>query len=93
MLHRKERLVHQVSLEGKVGSPDALGVDDVRVTQSLDDGTIRVQYNTVNSPGEYGVDLIYKKGEEIPLKGKKGSVKTKDEFSAAEAEPQIHGWA
>ena len=86
----KEReIVHQVSLEGKIGSPDALGLDDIRVTQSLDDGTIRVQYNTVNSPGEYGVDLIYKKGEEIPTK--KGSVKTKDEFTAAEAEPRYTG--
>jgi hypothetical protein len=86
----KEReIVHQVSLEGKIGSPHALGVDDIRVTQSLDDGTIRVQYNTVNSPGEYGVDLIYKKGEVIPTK--KGSVKTKEEFSAAEAEPRYTG--
>ncbi len=85
----KEReIVHQVSLEGKIGK-DAIGMDDIRVTQSLDDGTIRVQYNTVDSPGEYGVDLIYKKGEEIPTK--KGSVKTKDEFSAAEAEPQYTG--
>ena len=67
-----------------------IGVDDhVRVTQSLDDGTVRVEYDTVHSPGEYGVDLIYKKGEEIPTK--KGSVKTKDEFSAAEAEPQYTG--
>jgi len=87
----KEReIVHQVSLEGKIGK-DAIGMDDIRVTQSLDDGTIRVQYNTVDSPGEYGVDLIYKKGEEIPLKGKKGSVKTKDEFTAAEAEPRYTG--
>ena len=86
----KEReIVHQVSLEGKIGK-DTLGMDDnIRVTQSLDDGTIRVQYNTVNSPGEYGVDLIYKQGEKIPTK--KGSVKTKDEFSAAEAEPRYTG--
>ena len=66
-------------------------MDDVRVTQNLDGGTIRVEYNNVNSPGEYGVDLIdIKKVEEIPVKvkGKDTSVKTKDEFSAAEAEPQ-----
>ena len=67
-----------------------IGVDDhVRVTQSLDDGTVRVEYDTVHSPGEYGVDLIYKKGEEIPTK--KGLVKTKDEFTAAEAEPRYTG--
>ena len=50
---------------------------------------IRDRYNTVNSPGEYGVDLIYKKGEVIPTK--KGSVKTKNEFSAVEAEPRYSG--
>ena len=93
----KEReIVHQVSLEGKIGSPDALGVDDIRVTQSLDAGSVRVQYNTVDSPGEYGVDFIYKKAEDIePIlaqhmdpKNPKGSwlsnkaQKTKPDFKA-----------
>ena len=74
-------IVHQISLEGKM-SKDALGVEDIRVTQSLDDGTIRVEYNSPNTIGESGVELTYTKGEIIPTK--KGSVKTKDEFTAAE---------
>ena len=57
-------------------------MEDIRVTQSLDDGTIRVQYNSPDTIGESGVELVYKQGEEIPTK--KGSVKTKDEFSAVE---------
>jgi hypothetical protein len=78
-------IVHQVSLEGKIGK-NTLGVDDVRVTQNLDEGTIRVQYNSPNTIGESGVELTYKKGEEIPIKkkGKDTSVKTKDEFTASE---------
>ena len=78
-------IVHQVSLEGKIGK-NALGVEDVRVTQNLDDGTIRVQYNSPNTIGESGVELVYKKGEEIPIKkkGKNTSVKEKDEFTAVE---------
>ena len=60
-----------------------IGDDDmVTVTQSLDDGTIRLQYNSPDTIGESGVELVYKKGEVIPTK--KGSVKTKDEFTAVE---------
>ena len=55
---QEREIVHQVSLEGKLGK-DALGVEDVRVTQDLDTGSVRVEYNTPNSMGEYGVDLIY----------------------------------
>ena len=87
----KEReIVHQISVEGKIGK-DAIGVDDIRVTQDLDTGNVRVQYNTTKSPGESGVDLNYKASEEIPLKGEKGSVKTTEEFSAVEAEPRYTG--
>jgi hypothetical protein len=87
----KEReIVHQISIEGKIGK-DAVGVDDIRVTQDLDTGNVRVQYNTTKSPGESGVDLNYKASEEIPLKGEKGSVKTTEEFSAVEAEPRYVG--
>ena len=99
---REREIVHQVSLEGKLGK-DAVGVDDVRVTQNLDEGTIRVEYNTVDSPGEYGVDLIYKQGEDIePIlaqhmdpKNPKGpwlsnkAQKTQPEFTAVEAEPRV----
>ena len=92
----KEReIVHQVSIEGKIGSPHALGVEDVRVTQSLDDGTIRVEYNSPDTIGESGVSLVYKKGEEIPIKvkGKNTSVKEKDKFTAMEDDfyPQATG--
>ena len=87
----KEReIVHQISVEGKIGK-DAIGVDDIRVTQDLDTGNVRVQYNTTKSPGESGVDLNYKASEEIPLKGEKSSVKTTEEFSAVEAEPRYTG--
>ena len=85
----KEReIVHQVSLEGKM-SKEALGVHDVRVTQSLDDGTIRLEYNSPDTIGESGVELVYKKGEVIePTISKTGKVtkgtKTKDEFTAVE---------
>ena len=45
---------------------------DVRVTQSLDDiGTIRLEYNSPNTIGESGVELVYKSAEEIePLLAK-----------------------
>ena len=64
-----------------------IGDDDmVTVTQSLDDGTIRVQYNSPDSIGESGVELVYKQGQVIPIKkkGKSTSVKEKDEFTAVE---------
>ena len=85
MSSKEREIVHQVSLEGKI-SKDALGVEDIRVTQSLDDGTIRVQYNSPDSIGESGVELVYKQGEEIPVKvkGKNTSVKEKDKFTASE---------
>ena len=71
--------------------------DEVTVTQNLDEGTIRVQYNTPNSMGEYGVDLNYKAGEIIEppiikegkLAGHGKGVKTEPEFSAVEAEPRV----
>ena len=75
MSTKDREIVHQISLEGKIGSPDALGVEDIRVTQSLDDGTIRVQYNSPDTIGESGVELVYKKGEWIePTVGKKGQI-------------------
>ena len=83
-------IVHQVSLEGKLGK-DALGVEDIRVTQDLNTGNVRVQYNTPNSMGEYGVDLNYQAAEivdDASIKAGK-EIKTKPEFSAVEAEPRV----
>ena len=82
----KEReIVHQLSLEGKM-SKDALGLEDVRVTQDLDEGTIRVQYNSPNNMGEDTVELIFKKGETT-----EEGVKVADEFYAVEKEPRAVG--
>ncbi|MDP6625647.1 MAG: hypothetical protein QGG87_04240, partial [Nitrospinota bacterium] len=84
----QNEIVHQASIEGKLGK-DALGVEDVRVTQKLDEGNITVEYNTPDSMAEDGVTLIYKKGKTIP--NEKGIVKTKDEFTAVESYPEAHG--
>ena len=83
-------IVHQVSLEGKLGK-DALGVEDIRVTQDLNTGNVRVQYNTPNSMGEYGVDLNYQAAEIVEDASRKAGkqIKTKPEFSAVEAEPRV----
>jgi hypothetical protein len=77
-------------------------VDEVTVYQDLDTGNVTVEYGyhltddtgkvirASNDPEV--IHLSYKAAEEIPLKGKKGSVKTKEEFSAVEAEPEITNW-
>ena len=76
-----------------------IGDDEmVHVYQDLDNGSVKVQYNTANSMGEYGVDLNYKASEWIePKVAKKGQIaepgmKTSDEFSAVEAEPRVMNW-
>jgi len=67
-----------------------IGDDDyVRVTQDLDSGNVRVEYEGTNTMGEQSVQLEYKASQEIPLKGGKTSVKTTEEFSAVEAEPRV----
>jgi len=67
-----------------------IGDDDyVRVTQDLDSGNVRVEYEGTNTMGEQSVQLEYKASEEIPLKGGKGSARTTDEFSAVESEPRV----
>ena len=59
----------------------------VKVTQDLDDQTIRVEYQSADNMGgvDDAVNLEYKAAEEIPTK--KGSVKTKPTFEANEAYP------
>jgi len=70
-----------------------IGDDDyVRVTQDLDSGNVRVEYEGTNTMGEQSVQLEYKASEEIPLKGGKGSARTTDEFSAVESEPRVMNW-
>jgi hypothetical protein len=77
-------------------------VDEVTVHQDLDTGNVRVEYGyhltddtgkvirASNDPEV--IHLSYKAAEEIPLKHKKGSIKTKEEFSAVESEPEIVNW-
>jgi hypothetical protein len=74
-------------------------VDEVTVYQDLDTGNVTVEYGyhltddtgkvirASNDPEV--IHLSYKASEEIPLKGGKGSTKTKEEFSAVESEPEI----
>ena len=70
-----------------------IGDDDyVRVTQDLDSGNVRVEYEGTNTMGEQSVQLEYKASEEIPLKGGKGSARTTEEFSAVESEPRVVNW-
>jgi hypothetical protein len=59
-------------------------VDDVTVYRNLDDGEIRVSYDSPNNMGEQPVDLVFKPGmaDEV-TKGKPA-----DEFYAVEAEPR-----
>jgi len=77
-------------------------VDEVTVTQDLDTGNVTVEYGyhltddtgkvirASNDPEV--IHLEYRAAEEIPLKGKKGSIKTKEEFSAVESEPEVVNW-
>jgi hypothetical protein len=74
--------------------------EDVTVYQNLDTGNVRVEYGSPefdktgkvirasNDPDV--VHLEYKAPEEVVTK--KGSVKTKSEFSAMESEPEVVNW-
>ncbi len=70
----KEReIVHKLDIDD---------LDDVKVTQDLDEGLIRVEYNSPNNMGEDTVELVFKKGrpEEEGM--------MPDEFYAVEKEPR-----
>ena len=70
----KEReIVHKLDIDN---------LDDVKVTQDLDEGLIRVEYNSPNNMGEDTVELVFKKGrpEEEGM--------MPDEFFAVEKEPR-----
>ena len=64
---------------------------DVYVNQDLNNGDVWVDLGVEKhgfADGKYGqpVRLDYRASEEIPVKGKKGSIKTKEEFNVEEAE-------
>ena len=92
-----DNLVNKVILEGddvtkKLSVQDRQVVhslkiddmDDVTVYRNLDDGQIRVSYDSPNNMGEQPVELVFKPGmaDEV-TKGKPA-----DEFYAVEAEPR-----
>ena len=61
--------------------------NDVTVYQDLDEGTIRVDYDSPSNMGEDTVSLQYKPGRMDESTGKK----PKDEFEASELEPRYVG--
>ena len=92
-----DNLVNKVILEGddvtkKLSVQDRQVVhslkiddmDDVTVYRNLDDGQIRVSYDSPNNMGEQPVELVFKPGmADETTKGKPA-----DEFYAVEAEPR-----
>ena len=92
-----DNLVNKVILEGddvtkKLSIQDRQVVhslkiddlDDVTVYRNLDDGQIRVSYDSPNNMGEQPVELVFKPGmADEATKGKPA-----DEFYAVEAEPR-----
>ena len=75
----------------KLGNPKDKFADEITVTQDLETGNVRVEYDTVHNMGEAPIQLDYKAGEIIEEGSKKGT-KTKAEFSAVESEPRITNW-
>ena len=92
-----DNLVNKVILEGddvtkKLSVQDRQVVhslkiddmDDVTVYRNLDDGQIRVSYDSPNNMGEQPVEVVFKPGmADETTKGKRA-----DEFYAVEAEPR-----
>ena len=73
----KEReIVHKLDIDN---------LDDVRVTQDLDEGIVKVEYNSPNNMGEDSVELVFKSG-----RGQMDETtgKVADEFYAVEKEPR-----
>ena len=73
----KEReIVHKLDIDN---------LDDVRVTQDLDQGIVKVEYNSPNNMGEDSVELVFKSG-----RGQMDETtgKVADEFYAVEKEPR-----
>ena len=73
----KEReIVHKLDIDN---------LDDVRVTQDLDEGIVRVEYNSPNNMGEDSVELVFKSGRN---QMDETTGKVADEFYAVEKEPR-----
>ena len=73
----KEReIVHKLDIDN---------LDDVRVTQDLDEGMIKVEYNSPNNMGEDTVELVFKSGRS---QMDETTGKVADEFYAVEKEPR-----
>ena len=90
-------LVNKVIAEGKdvtkqfatkereiVHKLDVDKFEEVRVTQDLETGAIRVEYESPDNVGEGAIDLVFKKGETT-----EDGVKIADEFYAVEPEPRV----
>ena len=76
----KEReIVHKLDIDN---------LDDVRVTQDLDEGMIKVEYNSPNNMGEDTVELVFKSGRN---QMDETTGKVADEFYAVEKEPRAVG--
>jgi len=73
----KEReIVHKLDIDN---------LDDVRVTQDLDEGIVKVEYNSPNNMGEDTVELVFKSGRD---QMDETTGKVADEFYAVEKEPR-----
>ena len=73
----KEReIVHKLDIDN---------LDDVRVTQDLDEGMVKVEYNSPNNMGEDTVELVFKSGRD---QMDETTGKVADEFYAVEKEPR-----
>ena len=75
----------------KLGDPKDKFADEITVTQDLETGNVRVEYDAAHNMGEAPIQLDYKAGEVIEQGSKKGT-KTKPEFSAVESEPRVTNW-
>jgi hypothetical protein len=84
----------------KLGNPKDKFADEITVTQDLETGNVRVEYDAAHTMGQAPIQLDYKAGEIIEMPIIKGGkvvehskgVKTKPEFSAVESEPRVVNW-
>ena len=95
----KER---QIVHKKRLGGPEDVWTDKVTVTQDLDEGIVRVEYDSSTNMGEAPIQLEYKAGEiiddiDVPKTGtidpKTGwTKKLSDDFTAVESEPRVTSW-
>ena len=65
--------------------------DEVTVYQDMNTGNVRVEFESIHNMGEAPIQLEYRAGEVVQT-GKYKGKKTKSEFSANEAEPEVVNW-